>query len=564
MSFSLLNFLELLGALGFFIYGMKVMSEGIQKVAGSKMRQILSVMTSNRFLGVFTGLMITSLLQSSSATTVMVVSFVNAGLLTLVESVGVVMGANIGTTITAWLISIFGFKVKIAAVALPIIAIGFPMMFSNRGNLKSWAEVIIGFALLFLGLNALKSSVPDLRENPEILEFLSGYASMGMLSLLTFIMVGTVLTLVVQSSSAAMALTLVMCNEGWIPFEMAAAMVLGENIGTTITANLAAMIGNVHAKRAARAHFIFNVFGVVWMFFIFRFFLSGIDSFMLNNYAVSPLNRDDFTSIPIALSLFHTSFNIINVLLLIGFTPIIAKVAERMVPSRGDVDEETKLEYIGGGILSTPELSILEAKKEIKKFGKIADRMFGFVGELVENKDKKTFEEAMRRIQKYEDITDKMEIEIAEYLTRVAQGELSEVLSVRIRSMISMINDLERIGDICYQMSKTIERRNDQNAEFSTEQQEGLDRIMKAVNEAFETMTKNINKGFSQVNIRPAELHEVNINETRDKLRTEHLIRVAKSEDSFESGLFYSDLFMSCEKIGDHIFNINEAIVGLK
>ncbi|HHZ64959.1 MAG TPA: Na/Pi cotransporter family protein [Flavobacteriales bacterium] len=564
MNFSLLDFLELLGALGFFIYGMKVMSEGIQKVAGSKMRQILSVMTSNRFLGVFTGFLITGLLQSSSATTVMVVSFVNAGLLTLVESVGVVMGANIGTTITAWLISIFGFKVKIAAVALPIIAIGFPLMFSNRGNLKSWAEVIIGFALLFLGLNALKESVPDLRENPEVLEFLSGYASMGMLSLLTFIGVGTILTLVVQSSSAAMALTLVMCYEGWIPFEMAAAMVLGENIGTTITANLAAMIGNVHAKRAARAHFIFNVFGVVWMFFIFRFFLSGIDSFMLNNYGVSPLNREDFTSIPIALSLFHTSFNIINVLLLIGFTPIIAKVAERMVPSRGDVDEETKLEYIGGGILATPELSILEAKKEIRKFGKITDRMFGFVGELIENEDRKIFDEAMGRIQKYEDITDKMEIEIAEYLTRVAQGELSEETSVRIRSMISMINDMERIGDICYQMSKTLERKNDQNAQFSSEQDEGLVRIMKVVNEGFETMNNNIDEGFGQVNIRQAELHEVTINETRDKLRTEHLMRVAKSEHSFESGLFYSDLFMSCEKIGDHIFNINEAIVGLK
>lgn len=564
MHFSLLDFLELFGALGFFIYGMKVMSEGIQKVAGSKMRSILSVMTSNRFLGVFTGFMITSLLQSSSATTVMIVSFVNAGLLTLVESVGVIMGANIGTTITAWLISIFGFKIKIASVALPIIAIGFPMMFSNRGNIKSWAEVIIGFALLFLGLNALKESVPDLGQNPEVLEFLAGYADMGMLSLLTFILVGTALTFVVQSSSAAMALTLVMCNEGWIPFEMAAAMVLGENIGTTITANLAAMIGNVHAKRSARAHLIFNVFGVVWMFFIFRFFLSGIDSFMSNNYGVSPLNPADYTSIPIALSLFHTSFNILNVALLIGFAPVIAKIAERMVPSRGDVDEETKLEYIGAGILSTPELSILEAKKEIKKFVKIANRMFGFIGELLENKDRKTFEEAMRRIQKYEDITDKMEIEIAGYLTKVAQGELSEVLSVKIRSMISMINDLERIGDICYQMSKSIERKNDQNVAFSSEQNEGMNRIMKSVNDAFATMTGNINEGYGQVNIREAELLEVRINETRDKLRSEHLIRVAKSEHSFESGLFYSDLFMSCEKIGDHIFNINEAIVGLK
>ena len=259
--------LELVGALGFFIYGMKEMSDGIQKVAGSKMRDILRVMTSNRFLGVFTGFLVTALVQSSSASTVMIVSFVNAGLLSLVESIGVIMGANIGTTITAWLISILGFKVKISALALPIIAIGFPMMFSSRTIFKSWAQVLIGFALLFMGLDALKGAVPDLKSNPEILAFLSNYADMAYFSTLIFIAVGTILTLVVQSSSAAMALTLVMCFEGWIPFELAAAMVLGENIGTTITANLAALVGNVHAKRAAGAHFVFNIFGVIWMFF---------------------------------------------------------------------------------------------------------------------------------------------------------------------------------------------------------------------------------------------------------------------------------------------------------
>ena len=564
MTFTLINFLELIGALGFFIYGMKVMSEGIQKVAGNKMRQILGAMTSTRVFGVFTGFLITCLLQSSSATTVMVVSFVNAGLLTLVESVGVVMGANIGTTITAWLISIFGFKVKIASVALPIIAIGFPLMFSKKANLKSWAEVIIGFALIFLGLDALKGSVPDLKNSPEVLEFLANYADAGMLSTLVFIGVGTILTLVVQSSSAAMALTLVMCFEGWIPFEMAAAMVLGENIGTTITANLAALIGNVHAKRAAMAHFIFNVFGVLWMFCFFRVFIIGIDAFMSSSYGVSPLDKDQYESIPIALSIFHTVFNIVNVTLLFAFVPLIARAAERMVPSRGDVDEETKLEYIGAGILATPELSLLEAKKEIAKFGKIAERLFGFTTEILEDPRKKDFSDQMRRIAKYEDITDKMEIEIANYLSKVSQGELSESSSIRVRGMLSIINDLERIGDICYQMSKSIERKHDQKIVFNENQKENLSKMFISAGDAIQNMLSNLNLDYDQVTLRKAEMLEVEINNTRDKLRNLHLQDIATKKYSFESGAFYSDLFSSCEKIGDHVFNVNEAIVGLK
>lgn len=564
MSFTLMNFLELVGALGFFIYGMKVMSEGIQKVAGNKMRQVLGAMTSTRIFGVFTGFLITSLLQSSSATTVMVVSFVNAGLLTLVESVGVIMGANIGTTITAWLISIFGFKIKIASVALPIIAIGFPMMFSKRANLKSWAEVIIGFALLFLGLNALKGSVPDLKSSPEVLSFLANYANSGMLSTFIFIGVGTILTLIVQSSSAAMALTLVMCFEGWIPFEMAAAMVLGENIGTTITANLAALIGNVHAKRAAMAHFIFNVFGVIWMFLLFRFFITGIDTFMYTSYGISPLDKDQYESIPIALSIFHTTFNIINVTVLFAFVPFIARVAEQLVPSRGDVDEETKLEYIGSGILATPELSLLEAKKEIAKFGKITNRLFGFTSEILYEKNQKKFTDQMRRIAKYEDITDKMEIEIADYLSKVSQGELSENSSFRVRGMLSIINDLERIGDICYQISKNIERKRDQKANFNDEQKENMSKMFASVEDAIQNMLENLNSDYTQVNIRKAELLEVEINDARNKLRNLHLQDIANKKYSFESGLFYNDLFSSCEKIGDHIFNVNEAIVGLK
>ena len=341
MKFGIYEIFILVGALGFFIYGMKVMSDGIQKVAGSKMRSILSKMTSNRFLGVATGFILTALLQSSSATTVMIVSFVNAGLLSLVESIGVIMGANIGTTITAWLISLLGFKVKIASIALPIIAIGFPMMFSSKSNIKAWAEVLIGFALLFMGLDALKESVPNLKENTEFLSFLSSYANMGIISTLIFIGVGTILTLVVQSSSAAMALTLVMCYEGYIPFELAAAMVLGENIGTTITANLAALVGNVHAKRAARAHFIFNIFGVIWMIFAFQFFINNIDSYMISNMDLSPVSSvGESIAVPIGLSIFHTTFNILNVLFLVWFVPLISRTVIRMQPSKGEIDEE--------------------------------------------------------------------------------------------------------------------------------------------------------------------------------------------------------------------------------
>ncbi len=386
MKFGFFEVLQLFGALGFFIYGMKVMSEGIQKVAGTKMRQVLSAMTSNRLKGVFTGFALTSLIQSSSATTVLVVSFVNAGLLSLVESIGVIMGANIGTTVTAWLISIIGFKVKIATYAMPIIALGFPMLFFSRSKVKSWGEVLIGFALLFLGLTYLKDSVPDLKSNPEILSFLSGYTDLGFLSLLIFVGIGTLITVIVQSSSAAMALTLVMANNGWIPFELAAAMVLGENIGTTITANLAAIIGNVHAKRAAAAHFMFNIFGVLWIMLLMPIFLNAIDSYMMLTGGSSPYNNAE--DIPIGLSIFHSSFNIINTLILVNFVNIIAKAVTKMVSSKGD-DEEFHLEYIGTGMMDTAELSLEEAAKETSKFGEITSRMSGFLRDLLEAKKTK-------------------------------------------------------------------------------------------------------------------------------------------------------------------------------
>ena len=565
MGFGIFELLKLIGALGFFIFGMKVMSDGIQKVAGSKMRSILSKMTSNRFLGITTGFLITALLQSSSATTVMIVSFVNAGLLSLVESIGVIMGANIGTTITAWLISILGFKVKISSIALPIIAIGFPMMFASKANIRSWAEVFIGFALLFMGLDELKNSVPDLKQNPEFLSFLANYADMGYLSTIIFIGVGTILTLVVQSSSAAMALTLVMCYEGYIPFELAAAMVLGENIGTTITANLAAMVGNVHAKRSARAHFIFNIFGVIWMIIAFPFFIKMIDNYMSLNMQLSPLNVvGESVAIPIGLSIFHTTFNIINVLLLVGFVPLISRIVIKMQPSKGELDEEFHLEHIGTGLMSTTELSIVEANKEVVKFGKITAKLFGFIPELLKEKDSKKFRTLMARIRKYEEITDRMEVEIADYLAKASQGELSVAASIKVRAMISMINDMERIGDICYQMSISVERKNEQKAQFMPEPTDSLEEMIAEVTKALQVMNNNLNTNYSQVVLTEADEVEIVINKLRNKLRKNYLQRIEKGEVKIETAMIYNNLIHSLEKVGDHIFNISEAIVGDK
>ncbi len=560
MKFGIFETLQLIGALGFFIYGMKVMSEGIQKVAGSKMRQILSAMTSNRVKGVITGFTLTGLVQSSSATTVMVVSFVNAGLLSLTESIGVIMGANIGTTITAWLISIIGFKVKIATLALPIIAFGFPLLFVSKSKVKAWGEVLIGFALLFIGLSELKASVPDLKANPEILEFLSAYTDMGVLSVLIFVGIGTIITVVVQSSSAAMALTLVMANQGWIPFELAAAMVLGENIGTTITANLAAMIGNIHAKRAARAHFIFNVFGVVWMILLFSLFISGIDSYMQSSQGVSPLDPEQHAAVPIALSLFHTTFNIINTLLLIGFVNLIARIVTKMVPSKGD-DEEYHLEHIGLNMIQTPDISILEARKEITKFGEVTTKMSGMVSELIDDKGKK-IDKLVDRVKKYEEITDRLEVEIATFLSKISEGNISEESSFKVRALLSINNDMERIGDIFYQMSLAVSKKKEDKLGFTDGQKLGLDKMFALVNEAFAIMNKNLISDYSKVTVEEALTKEREINAMRNELRRNHLQNIAKGKYDILSGMAYIDLVSLLERVGDHLINVTEGIAG--
>ncbi|XWN35844.1 MAG: Na/Pi cotransporter family protein [Balneola sp.] len=562
MEFGLLGFLNLIGSLGFFIYGMKVMSEGIQKVAGTKMRQILRSMTSNRFKGVLTGFALTALVQSSSATTVLVVSFVNAGLLALVESIGVIMGANIGTTITAWLISIIGFKVKIANYALPIIAIGFPLLFMSKSKTKSWAEVLIGFALLFIGLSYLKESVPDLKANPEILEFLSQYTDLGFLSTLLFVGIGTVLTVTVQSSSAAMALTLVMANNGWIPFDLAAAMVLGENIGTTITANLAALVANIHAKRAAAAHFIFNIFGVVWVILLMPFMLDFIDTYMTSNYDASPFN--DPESIPIALSIFHTVFNILNTLFLISFVGFIAKTVIRMIPSKGEDDEEFHLEYIGTGMMQTAELSLEEATKETAKFGEITSRMSEFLRELVETDKPKRQKKLLKKIKKYEEITDRIDDELASYLMKVSEGSLSDESTRKVSHLLNISNNLETIGDIFFQMSRDLEKFFEGDIIFNSEQKAGVLSILDEIDKAFEIMNANLNEDYEKVAIEPAYEQENKINKQKKTLQKKHTKRIETKMYNINSDSVYKDLFYACEKVGDHIINVSEAITGQK
>jgi len=562
MEFGFIDVLKLVGALGFFIFGMKIMSEGIQKAAGSSLRKILSTMTKNRFLGVLTGFIVTCLVQSSSASTVMAVSFVNAGLLSLVESAGIMLGANIGTTITGWLVAVLGFKVKIAAMALPLLAIGVPMLFMKRNKIKYIGEFIVGFAILFWGLSELKHAVPDVKNNPEVLNFLGGFADMGLLSNLFFILVGTLLTIVVQSSSASMALTQTLCLSGVIPFEVAAAMILGENIGTTITAELASLPANVHAKRAARIHSMFNIVGVTWMVLLISFspILDGVNYIAQNWFGFA----DVYTSegAPGGLAIFHSTFNVINVIIMIWFVPQLVKIATKSVKSKGEMDEEYHLEYISSGIMSTPELAILEAKKEIAKFGSLVQRMNGFVKELLTEQDKKKVSKLLAKIKKYEDITDRIEAEIADYLAKISESEMSEQSSIRIRGMLSIGGDLERIGDIYYQISKTLERKIESKVWFTPEQRKNIQDMFELVEACLSNMNTNLNLNSSDVSIEKANELEAVLNNFRKTIRKDHFKSVEKGEYNFQSATFYSDLFNSLEKVGDHTINVTEGIVG--
>lgn len=567
MTYNLFDFLQLIGSLGIFIYGMKIFSEGLQKIAGGKLRGILKGMTTNQFTGIFTGFAATAVTQSSTTTTVMVVSFVNAGLLTFLESTGVIMGANIGTTITAWMVSIFGFRFQITPIAVSLIGLFFPFLFVRNNKLKHIAEAMIGFGILFIGLEFIKDSVPDIQENPQILAFLERFSDYGFGSILLFVMVGTALTLVTQSSSAAMAITLVMLAQGWINFPIAAAMILGENIGTTITANIAALIGNVHAKRAARFHFFFNVIGVLWMILMLPVFLKFVDLMTINFSPAQLSILDDSPEARInatlGLSLFHTVFNITNVLFLFLFVPSLIRLVTWLQPARSEEDEQTSLKYISAGLMPTAELSIAEAYKEVELLAKVSEKIsFSTYGLFFKGKDKR--QRFLDKIKKREEITDRIELEITQYLTSVTEFNLSFTSSKRVRSMMRMVNDLERIADIYYQISRTYERMISEDVTLPEEAEQEISDMMLLVQDALNLMRENISGDYGHTNMDTSILMEKKIDSLRDTLRSAHYKRLVEGDYDVKAGIFYLDFINRLEKIGDHILNVNEASAGLK
>ena len=535
------------------------MSEALQKVAGNKLRGFLSAMTSSRIKGIFTGFLITALVQSSTATTVMLVSFVNAGLINLIQAIGVIMGANIGTTVTAWLISLLGFKFSISYISLPLIGISFPFLFSSNKKKKSIAELFMGFAMVFLGLDFLKESLPDIQEHPEILSFLSSYTNMGLWSVLLFLAIGTLLTFVIQSSSATMALTLVMTNNGWISFEMAAAMVLGENIGTTITANIAAYIANVSAKRTARAHLIFNLFGVFWVLLIFNLFLREIDRVLVGAGLLSPFLSAQ--GIPVALSVFHTVFNIANAVLLIGFVPLIAKLVTRLVPLKADDEEEFRLKYINTGILSTAELSLFQAKKEISVYARRCQKMTGYTRLLFNAPKDADIEFFYAKVEKYEEISDRMEEEIATYLTKLSSGHLSSQGSQRLQTMLKLIDNIESISDSCQNVARAIYRQKIKNIKFTPELRDNVNKMLDLVDKAQSIMIENLDDDYHNVVVDAAIDMEYKINRFRNKLKKEHIKKLKEKEYKYDAGVIYNDIISHCERMGDHIVNVTESII---
>lgn len=562
------SIIQILGALAFFIYGMKIMSEGIQRAAGSQLRNILRTMTKNRFLGVFTGFLITAVVQSSSATTVMTVSFVNAGLISLVESAGVMMGANIGTTVTGWIIAILGFKVKLSMYSIPLFAIGVPLMFSKKGQRKYWGEFLIGFAILFLGLDYLKNAVPDL--GGDALSWIKSWADYGILSRILFVLVGAMITIIVQSSTAAMAVTLTLVYAGWLPVDVAAAMVLGENIGTTITAEIASLVGNTQAKRSARIHSLFNVIGVFWMVILLPYVIDWLTIFVENftglfesnaKLETEDLNAQDRMNTYI-LAAFHTTFNILNVSLLIGFVPWIIKVAIKTVPDKlGEGDFES-LKFINSAN-RTPELATVELQKEVARYGEVTTRMLGFSRELLNSTEESKSLDLIKKLKKYEEITDKFEDEITDYITNLSDKEMTHKTSVRLRSFFNICNDMERIGDIFYQLSKAMENKLKRKLYFTPDQRNQLNELIEIVDRAFVEMNHNLNlQSYDAATLTKCYELEEEVNIQRNAMRKYNQKNLENEDYNISSALIFTNLFSSLERIGDHLVNINESVAG--
>ena len=571
---GILQIFTLLGALGMFLYGMNLMSSGLQKAAGDRLRSLLSVMTSSPFKGVLTGLGITTVIQSSSATTVMVVSFVNAGLLTLAQAISVIMGANIGTTVTAWLVSWLGFKADISILAVPLMALGFILSISKKSQRRDISELIVGFSLLFLGLSLMKNSVPDLSSTPEVLSFIKGWQGHGFGSVIVFLLFGTVLTLVLQSSSATMALTLIMLNMGWIRFDMACAMVLGENIGTTITANIAAAVGNSSAKRAALAHTVFNLFGVIWALALFPFFLKligvitagifGIPNPAAEGFEViveKGVQTDTQTSALYGLSMLHTLFNTINTFILIWFVPMIEKIVCAVIKDSPNKEEEAfRLKYISAGPLATPELATEQAFDEIIHFAHISRNGLGYTCAAIAETDPDKFEELRAKLVKYEEISDRIEYEIATFLNAVSAGDISRETSTKIKAMYKIIGELESLGDSGESISRILSRRNVHKKTFDQDTVKKLEDMIAAVDNAYSAMIANLNAAHK------GELEEISnacnaedrINNLRNYLREAEIEDIETNGKNYQTSVYYMDMVNELEKMGDFMINISQ------
>ena len=568
---GILQVFTLLGALGMFLYGMNLMSSGLQKAAGERLRGFLSAMTSNPLKGVLTGMGITAIIQSSSATTVMVVSFVNAGLLTLVQAIGVIMGANIGTTITAWMVAFLGFKADISILAIPLMLFGFLFSNSKKDQRKNIGELIVGFCLLFLGLSFMKESVPDLRQTPEVLEFVSTWSSHGFGSVLLFLLFGTILTLVLQSSSATMAITLIMLSMGWIPFGMACAMVLGENIGTTITANIAASIGNTQAKRAAMSHTIFNVFGVLWALILFNPFLRlvglvtenlfGLPNPAAEGFSVPGPTSPEGTAALYGLSMLHTLFNMTNTLILVWFTGLIGKAVSWIIRTPENQEKEVfRLKYISAGPLATPELSVDQAFDEIIHFAQISKNGAAYAKVAINEADTDKFEDLRSKLVKYEEISDRIEYEIATFLNGVSAEEISESTSIKIKAMYKIVGELESLGDSGESISRILSRKNIHKKVFDADTVKNLNMMADAVSEAYDAMIANLvaaHKG-ELVNIANAYNAEDRLNTLRNNYRDAVIEEIDNGGKNYQTSVYYMDILNEFEHMGDFMINVSQ------
>lgn len=586
MDYTVLDFLSLLGAVCLFLYGMKVMSEGLQKVAGDRLRNILGAMTRNRVTGVLTGILITALIQSSSASTVMVVSFVNAGLMSLAQSMAVIFGANVGTTVTTWIISAFSFEINISTYTIVLLAVAVPLMFMKKGGYKSLGEFIVGFCFLFMGLDLISTYVPNLEENPQMLAFLQDYTQMGIVSVLTFFSVGIILTMVVQSSAATFAITLIMCSQGWISFTLGCAVILGGNIGTTITPILASLSGNLAARRTAMGHVLFNVVGSIIVLLVFYPFVHlvgditdacmGLDPCdidraqelaMSGNTLLDEAGRKisfDQKTVAFGLAMFPTVFNAANLLVMIWFTRLYVKAVCWLMPARHrDTEEEFTLKYIGRGLLGTSELNLAQAQKEIVVYGERVQRMIGMAETLVgSDPDSQEYLDNVNRIEKYEEISDHMELEIGMFLNKVAEGRLSPEGKKETAAMLRIISEIESIADSCLNVSKTLRRKNQAKVNFDQWIQAQIAGMFRIVDAAMDNMLALLREMDAPDEARVIEAYnrEREINNYRNRLRDDNISNINDHKYNYQEGIFFMDLISEAEKLGDYILNVVEGV----